>query len=114
MLERIIAILLPEIIHLLELIGIIVITAGSVKSFFYYFLSFWKKEKYPVRIELGRALALGLEYKMGAEILKTVLIRDMSEIYILGAIICLRAVLSLLIHFEMKGDSMREEKSGLK
>lgn len=39
---------------------------------------------------------------MGAEILKTVLIRDMQEIWMLGAIIILRALLSLLIHFEMR------------
>lgn len=51
---------------------------------------------------LGSSLELGLEYKMGAEILKTVLIRDMNEIWILGSIIVLRALLSFLIHYEMK------------
>ena len=40
---------------------------------------------------------------MGAEILKTVLIRDIKEILILGSIIVLRALLSFLIHFELKG-----------
>ena len=39
---------------------------------------------------------------MAAEILKTVLVHDMSELMVLGAVILLRAVLSLLIHFEMK------------
>ena len=45
---------------------------------------------------------------MGAEILKTVLIHEMSEIYVLGAIILLRAILTLLIHFELKA----EQKNG--
>ena len=47
-------------------------------------------------------LALSLEFKMAAEILKTVLVRDMTELMVLGAVIILRALLSFLIHFEMK------------
>lgn len=41
---------------------------------------------------------------MAAEILKTVLVRDLQELMVLGAVILLRATLSLLIHFEMKKD----------
>ena len=40
---------------------------------------------------------------MAAEILKTVLVRNLQELVILGAVILLRALLSFLIHFEMKG-----------
>ena len=39
---------------------------------------------------------------MAAEILKTVLVRDLNELIVLGAVVLLRALLSLLIHFEMK------------
>ena len=52
--------------------------------------------------EFSQGLAAGLEFKMAAEILKTVLIREMSELLVLGAVILLRAILSILIHFEMK------------
>ena len=41
---------------------------------------------------------------MGAEILKTVTIRTIDEIMILGAIIVLRALLSVLIHYEVKNE----------
>lgn len=99
---KLLNLLLPEIIHILELIGVIVIFGSSLKTFFLYLLSFFKGKTYPVKQELAFSLALALEYKMGAEILKTVLIRDMQEIWILGAIIILRALLSLLIHFELK------------
>lgn len=52
---------------------------------------------------------------MGAEILKTVIIRTMDEIIVLGAIILLRAILSLLIHYEMKVDhEYQEEKLEIK
>lgn len=95
---------LPEIIHIIDIIGILIIFFGSVKTFVRYIASGITKRPYYIKQELASALALGLEYKMGSEILKTVLVRDMQEIWILGAIIILRALLSLLIHFEIKGD----------
>lgn len=104
MLEVFIEEWLPEVYATIEIFGIIVIAFGSVKAFAYYFASLIKKKRYPIKIELANALALGLEFKMGAEILKTVLIHEMSEIYVLGAIILLRAVLTMLIHFELKAE----------
>ena len=102
MLEHFIEFMLPEIVSILEIIGIVVITIGSLKAFYHYIKALFTHKHYPIRIELAHALALGLEFKMGAEILKTVLVRSFSEIYILGAIILLRALLSLMIHFEIK------------
>ena len=55
-----------------------------------------------VKFHLANGLALSLEFKMAAEILKTVLVRSVQELVILGAVVLLRALLSLLIHFEMK------------
>ncbi len=95
----------PEIISILEIIGILVIIIGATKSFIYYLISLVNPEKnFRLKSELGSALSLGLEFKMGAEILKTVIIRDINEIWILGAIILLRALLTLILHFEMKSE----------
>ena len=102
MLEHYIELFLPEIVSILEIMGIIVISVGCLKAFYHYMKAYLTNKNYPLRIELANALALGLEFKMGAEILKTVLVRSFSEIYILGAIILLRALLSLMIHFEIK------------
>lgn len=104
MLEHLIAKILPEIVSVLEIIGIVVITCGCTKAFFYYIKAFLTQKRFPIRIELANALALGLEFKMGAEILKTVLVRSLNEIFILGAIILLRAVLSMMIHYEIKAE----------
>ena len=102
MLEHLLNFLIPLIIQILELIGVVIILISAIKTFGMYTISLVKKKHYPVKQELAFSLALALEYKMGAEILKTVLIRDIQEIYILGAIIVLRALLSFLIHFELK------------
>ena len=104
LLESLVQTCVPEIIHLIELIGIFVITVGSFKAFIFFVFSVLKRNHYPIKLELGNALALGLEFKMGAEILKTVIIRTPEEIFILGAIIVLRALLSVLIHFEVKSE----------
>lgn len=104
MLEHLIEVMLPEIISFIETVGIIVVTIGSLKAFIHYVLTLINRKQYPIRIELANALALGLEFKMGAEILKTVLVRNITEIYVLGAIILLRALLSLMIHYEIKAE----------
>ena len=51
---------------------------------------------------------------MGAEIIKTVVARDLQELAILGVIIGLRAVLALLIHWEIKTEMKEQELHQLK
>ncbi|MBR6072325.1 MAG: DUF1622 domain-containing protein [Acholeplasmatales bacterium] len=92
------------IAFILEIFGIIIITIGGFKAFYNYFKNGIKKLKHNIKIDLGNALALGLEFKMGAEILKTVVVREMNELIILGVIIVLRAILAFLIHWEIKNE----------
>ena len=47
-------------------------------------------------------MALGLEFKLGSEILRTVVVRELSEVALVAAIIVLRAALTFLIHWEIK------------
>jgi len=111
--------ILPELISILEIMGVVVIIFGSVRSFITFFIIQFKIKKEEktsgtrkssnVKLMLGRSLELGLEYKMGAEILKTVLIRDLSEIWILAAVIVLRAMLSILLHFELNTERKQAE-----
>ena len=60
-------------------------------------------------IDLGRTLALALEFKMGAEIVNTVIVRDLKELFILAIVIALRASIALLIHWEIKSERQDEE-----
>ena len=59
------------------------------------------------RLKLAKGLATALDFKLGSEILRTVVIREINEILIVGSIIILRAALSFLIHWEIK-----EEETG--
>ncbi len=98
------------VISLLEIMGIVVIIFGAFKAIFYFFKFSIKKERFNIKINLGNSLALGLEFKMGAEIIKTVVVRTLDELWILGAIILLRAILAVLIHWEIKSEKKATEE----
>ena len=101
-LENIIAAILPVIISTCELIGIFVVAVSAVMGFAKYLRGLIQHKSTNFKFELAQGLASGLEFKMAAEILKTVLVHDLDELLMLGAVILLRALLSLLIHLEMK------------
>lgn len=103
MLERLIEIGLPVVISVCELMGIFVVAVSAITAFYQYCKGLVTHRPSNVKFELANGLATSLEFKMAAEILKTVLVRSMNELMVLGAVILLRALLSLLIHFEMKG-----------
>ena len=93
----------------LEFIGILIIVIGSVKALIQVLSKLKNKETPNVMIALGRALALALEFKMGAEIVNTVIIRDLRELAVLAIVIALRAILAALIHWEIKNEKKEEE-----
>ena len=91
--------------------GIFVVVKSSLHAFWAYIQNAFMKKNLDIQGDLAKGLATGLEFKLAAEILKTVLIQSMDELYILGAVILLRALMSILIHFEMKGSHGKKEKS---
>ncbi|MDO4632939.1 MAG: DUF1622 domain-containing protein [Eubacteriales bacterium] len=75
-------------------------------------ISFWKflHRNEDTRIYLAKGLAMGLEFKLGSEILRTVTVREWSEIAIVAGIICLRAALTFLIHWEIRQEVKEQEE----
>lgn len=84
-------------ILIFEYIGVGIIIWTSLVSFYKYM-----KKRPDTRIYLGKGLAMGLEFKLGSEILRTVTVREWGEIAIVAGIIALRAALTFLIHWEIK------------
>jgi uncharacterized membrane protein len=110
MLHHVIEIVLPIIISILEIMGIFVVVWTAVHEFWEYIQNTFMNKKLDIQTNLAEGLATGLEFKLAAEILKTVLIQSMEELYILGAVILLRALMSVLIHIEMKGSNIGKGK----
>ena len=84
---------------ILELFGLLILVFSAVKSFV-----FWIKKDDSIRLQLAQGIALALEFKLGGEVLRTVIVREWAELGILGAIILLRAALTFLIHWEIKNE----------
>ena len=94
----------------LEFIGVLIIIVGSTKSLIHLAQGLIRHRTINIVVELGKTLALALEFKMGAEIIKTVIVHDLSELAVLGIVILIRALLAFLIHWEMKMEDKHEEK----
>lgn len=97
-------------IVIFEFIGVGIIIFAGVKGFINYL-----RRAPEMKITLAQGLAIGLEFKLGSEILKTVIVRDWTEIVTVAGIIALRAALTFLIHWEIKEENKdkleQEERS---
>ena len=103
MLELLLHEYLPILIHLIEIIGIFIIVTGAIKAFKDYLIAFFKDgNTSELRHDLGTAMVTGLEFKMAAEILRTVIVRTWQEVAMLGAIVVLREILFFFINKDIK------------
>ena len=84
-------------ILLFEFMGVLVIIAAGLRGIYDYV-----KRNPSIRLNLAQGMPLGLEFKLGSEILRTVVVRQLSEVAVVAAIIALRAALTFLIHWEIK------------
>ena len=80
-----------------EFVGVFVIILSGMKGVYKYV-----RRVSEMKIALAQGLAVGLEFKLCSEILKTVIVRDWKEIITVAGIIGLRAALTFLIHWEIK------------
>lgn len=115
MLEKIINTVLFYVIWIIEIIGICIIVFGTFYALYKLFKNKYERIKSKdksgasVKLTLANYLALGLEFLLAAEILRTVTTnRELSEILVLGAIIILRAAMSLLIYWELSYEEKKE------
>ncbi len=86
-------------IILLELFGVCILVYTSVTCFVK-----WIRKEQNIRLELAQGTTLALSFKMGGEVLRTVVVREWRELGILGAVIVLRTALTLLLHWEIENE----------
>lgn len=96
-------------ILLIELAGIAVIVISMVQGFIGYI-----RKQEQTRIQLAQGIMLGLEFKIGSEVLRSVIISGWTELGTLAAIILLRSLLTMLLHWEIDVEEKRQrERAGL-
>ena len=101
-LHEVIQTIIPIIVFVLELMGVFIVFWTCIKSFVEYIQNTFMKKHNAIQTHLAKGLATGLEFKLGAEILKTLIVNNLDELLVLGAVFALRALMSILIHFELK------------
>ncbi len=104
LLERIVEIA----ILLFEFVGVGIILFAGVRGILCYI-----RRTPDTKIVLAKGLAMGLEFKLGSEILNTVIVKDWTEIITVAGIIVLRAALTFLIHWEIKEEDEKEARDRL-
>jgi uncharacterized membrane protein len=86
---------------ILEFIGVLVLMGSAFQSLW----GLMRKTSH-IRLSLAEGIALALEFKLGSEVLRTVIVREKSELFVLGAIIAMRAALTFLIHWEIRNEKV--------
>ena len=99
MLEELLYQIVEVCTMLMELFGVSVLVFTAVRCFIR-----WIRRDAGIRLSLAQGIALALEFKLGGEVLRTVVVREWAELGILGAIILLRGLLTFLIHWEIKNE----------
>ena len=105
-LEKLIEIVLEIVVPVLELAGIFIVAEAAIASFVRYVYALVARRRIHVKGRLAAGLLLGLEFMMTAEILNTLVIRELSDILILGGVVVLRAILA----FELKQEEKEERE----
>lgn len=87
---------------LLECAGVGVLLVTAVKSM----IGCIRRTPH-IRLYLAQGISLALEFKLGGEVLRTVIVRELSELLVLGLVILLRGALTLILHWEIKTEEAR-------
>ncbi|WP_373717920.1 DUF1622 domain-containing protein [Jeotgalibaca porci] len=101
--------IIPNLAAIIELIGVVVVVYGVIRSLYLFIFSGGNLMASDPKLDLAKALAYSLEFKLAAEILKSVMIQTLDEFIILAAIVVLRVILTFVIHWEIESS----EKSDL-
>ena len=93
---------LPILIHLFELMGILILTSGVSKAFYGYIQKFFFKKNINIKYEFADIMITTLDFKLAAEILKTVTIKSMNELIILASVFIIRIIMTFVLEKEME------------
>lgn len=109
LLEVVVIRIVSSFANIVELCAAFIIVSAGIRAFFgYIFKALFQKmpkEKLAeqrLRIELGFALSLALEFELGADILKTAVAPNWQAIGIVASIIVLRTALNYFLQKELE------------
>lgn len=100
---------LPILIHLFELMGILILTLGVFTAFYHYIQKKFFKKDINIKYEFADVMITTLDFKLAAEILKTVTIKSMDELVILASVFIIRIIMTFVLEKEMKIEESKKK-----
>ena len=97
----------PMIAGLAEVVGLFIIITSLAKATFYYVRATFFNDHRDFHHEMSSGLTTALEFLMSAEIAKTFLLQNLESVVPLAATFALRALMSMLLHWEMEAATAR-------
>lgn len=97
------------LVRLVEAAGAVVIFIGAVVAVVHFVMALPRRDAdafVPVRLSLGRFLALGLEFQLASDVLRTAIAPSFEELGKLAAVAAIRTALNFFLAREI-----REEQS---
>ena len=97
-----------------EAVGAAIVGFGALSTAAIYVLSLFgirKRSNTEIRLFLGRYLALGLEFQLGADILGTAVAPTFTEVKLLAAIVVIRTVLNYFLSKEIERERQEVEST---
>ena len=105
LLEDNFTIFVEYLILFVEFVGVLVVVGAIIKGI----IDAIKKDEH-MRLNLVEGIALAMSFKIGGELLRTVVVRDWDEILLLAAVILLRAALTFYIQWEIRLEMKKKEE----
>ncbi len=101
--------------NFLEIVSILIILAGSIRALIPYighcvFPKECHTEFTATRLRLGHSLSLGLEFLIGADILKSAVAPTWQNLGLLAVIVAIRSVINLMLIWELKETDRNKAK----
>jgi uncharacterized membrane protein len=99
----------------IEAIGAAIVGFGSIATavrFLLTLLGIRRDSNTEIRLFLGRYLALGLEFQIGADILSTAIAPTLDQVLLLGAIVVIRTVLNYFLSKELERERQQVRPEG--
>ena len=100
------------IVLVIESAGVVVISITSVITLYSYLRGLPYPDMPKIRLRLAQGLSLGLEFKIGSEIIRTVIVGTFEDLAFLSALIAVRGILNYLIEKETKELRKRVKEDG--
>lgn len=104
-LEENFTILVEYLILFVEFVGVFVVVGAIIRGI----VDAIKKDEH-MRLNLVEGIALAMSFKIGGELLRTVIVRNWDEILLLAAVILLRAALTFYIQWEIRIEKKKKEE----